>query len=294
MLAHSRLVRFGSAVALVIAGAVAGTVPAAAATLTCGQVITTDIALSHNLVCPAGTDALVIGADNITLDLKGYTISGDGTHAGVRAAQRAGVTITNGTIIGFAAGVVLDQTTGGIVSKIDASHNVRGIDLANAVDSQIVQNTVSGSIHSDGIRLGGAHRTVVAQNVLDDNLWAISVSSTQDARIQRNVVTGARGTGIAIFDGSTGTTIAQNVVTDGWEEGIRTSPGTSGTTVIQNTSTRNGRDGITVDSATVTRNTSTDNGWLGIRAVDSVDGGGNKAAGNGDPAQCVGLTCTAP
>ena len=43
----------------------------------CGDTITTDTTLESDLVdCP--NDGIVIGADNITLDLNGHTIDGDG------------------------------------------------------------------------------------------------------------------------------------------------------------------------------------------------------------------------
>jgi hypothetical protein len=55
-----------------------------------------------------------------------------------------------------------------------------------------------------------------------------------------------------------------------------------------------GDDGIDVRApgTTVTRNTANANHGLGISAVPGViDGGGNRAAGNGDPAQCINLAC---
>jgi hypothetical protein len=53
-------------------------------------------------------------------------------------------------------------------------------------------------------------------------------------------------------------------------------------------------DGIDVDSpaTTLTRNLALHNGDLGIEAVAGVtDGGGNKARGNGNPAQCTNIAC---
>ena len=41
----------------------------------------------------------------------------------------------------------------------------------------------------------------------------------------------------------------------------------------------------------VSRNTANDNGDLGIEAVAGVRGNGNRAARNGNPAQCAGVTC---
>ena len=62
----------------------------------------------------------------------------------------------------------------------------------------------------------------------------------------------------------------------------------------RNVASGNGDDGIDVDDAgtTITSNTANDNGDYGIEAVpDVIDGGGNKARGNGNPAQCLNVSC---
>jgi len=61
-----------------------------------------------------------------------------------------------------------------------------------------------------------------------------------------------------------------------------------------NTASENGDDGIRVDAAetTLTRNTANFNHDLGIEAVPGViDGGGNRARGNGNPLQCTNVAC---
>jgi parallel beta-helix repeat protein len=62
-----------------------------------------------------------------------------------------------------------------------------------------------------------------------------------------------------------------------------------------NTTNDNGDDGIDVDSASTTLrdNVANGNDDLGIEAVAGVtDGGGNRASGNGNPAQCTGVACS--
>jgi hypothetical protein len=58
--------------------------------------------------------------------------------------------------------------------------------------------------------------------------------------------------------------------------------------------TWNGDDGIDIADPgnTITKNRADRNGDLGIFAAPgNVDGGGNKAKHNGNPAQCVGVSC---
>src|SRR4029450_12122301 len=64
---------------LVVAGVTGlGAGSALASHVRCGDTITSDTTLDSNLVnCP--NNGIVIGADNVTLDLNGHTIDGDAT-----------------------------------------------------------------------------------------------------------------------------------------------------------------------------------------------------------------------
>src|SRR5688572_5404212 len=94
-----------SAATIVAAVLAAGAVPVLASHVTCGSVITADTKLDSD-IGPCVGDALIVGADDVTLDLGGYTVTGTGSGAGVRVAQRTGVEVTNGTIQGFHTGIV--------------------------------------------------------------------------------------------------------------------------------------------------------------------------------------------
>ena len=89
---------------------------ALATNVSCGAVITTDTTLHRNLAnCP--NNGIVIGADNITLNLNGHTIDGDGAliaecpdgeacDVGVdNGAGHSGVTIADGAITDFEFGI---------------------------------------------------------------------------------------------------------------------------------------------------------------------------------------------
>jgi parallel beta-helix repeat protein len=64
--------------------------------------------------------------------------------------------------------------------------------------------------------------------------------------------------------------------------------------VRRNVASENLDDGIEVANAgTIARNRANENGDLGIEAVAGVtDGGGNRASGNGNAAQCTGVVCS--
>ena len=76
----------------------------------CGQRVSADFILANDMTCT--TDAFIINADNITLDLGGHTITGPGMgpqtwplpqldSVGVRTGGHTNVTIRNGTISQF-------------------------------------------------------------------------------------------------------------------------------------------------------------------------------------------------
>ena len=91
------------------------------------------------------------------------------------------------------------------------------------------------------------------------------------------------------------TAVCGNVVRDAGADGVRVDAATEGTVLERNHAFGDGDDGIQVDSASasLTSNSAFFNHDLGIEAVPGVtDGGGNRAHGNGNPAQCSGIACS--
>ena len=92
----------------------------------CGDTISVDTTLTRNLVnCP--NNGLVIGADDITLDLNGHVIDGDDTEfpdcppdepcdIGVVDFDHSGVTIKGGTVREFTFGAL-------VVGASDSRHD---------------------------------------------------------------------------------------------------------------------------------------------------------------------------
>jgi hypothetical protein len=95
--------------------------------------------LTGNLVVPANTDGIDILANNVTLDLNGFTISGQvtctgagpslactgpvsGPPHGILSSVASNITVRNGSVVGFFDGVELNGQ-GGLVEEIHASGN---------------------------------------------------------------------------------------------------------------------------------------------------------------------------
>jgi len=137
-------------------------VPAPPPSVGCGAVITADTTLTADMgPCPG--DGIIVGADNITLDLAGHTLTGsgpgDGTHAGILIRNHSGVTVTGNarpsarkaTVTRFDGGVVIVGGAGNTVTNLAARNNDGGAGL--------------NSLYGDGIVL-----FFTAHNAITDNI----------------------------------------------------------------------------------------------------------------------------
>src|SRR4051794_35480523 len=129
-----------SAICLVlVALACAGATIASAdrQSIACGARLTKDTRLATDLVdCPG--PGLVIDADGIRLDLNGHTVDGDGAgdDVGIEIAGHRDVTVTHGTVRGFAEGVLVSRSRGIVVRRLtsgDQGHGGITVDRSTAV-----------------------------------------------------------------------------------------------------------------------------------------------------------------
>jgi large repetitive protein len=185
------------------------------------------------------------------------------------------------------------------------NHTGDGIIVGDASDNLIRHNLVTGAGGGEaggfGIILDGAVRTTVDRNSFTGGrgpaIFATrleAAAASRDTVISRNLVNRNLSVGILVNNGATGTLVVRNLAIRNLSDGILVENGATGTLVVRNLAMRNGDDGIDVDApaTTLTRNTANHNHDLGIEAVPGViDGGGNHAAGNGNPAQCTNIDC---
>jgi parallel beta-helix repeat protein len=177
---------------------------------------------------------------------------------------------------------VVEGATANRVEHNRFNHTGDGMLVGDASDNLIRHNLVIGAGGGEaggfGIILDGAVRTTVDRNIFTGGLGpAIFVTRLEAAAPSRDTV------------------VSRNFVNSKHSDGILVDNGATGTLLIRNRAIRNGDDGIDVDApaTTVTRNIANRNHDLGIEAVPGViDGGGNHAAGNGNPAQCINIDCT--
>src|SRR6267154_5446890 len=110
---------------ILLIGGFGGRASADTAVSTCGTLSSPgNYFLTQNLT--ATGDCLVIAADNVAIDMKGKTISGNGTGAAIFDAsiQHPFAIIRNGTIRNFQIGIDLDNSGLATISNVDSSKNV--------------------------------------------------------------------------------------------------------------------------------------------------------------------------
>jgi parallel beta-helix repeat protein len=195
--------------------------------------------------------------------------------------------------IGIGTGLNAFQTV--IDSNVVIDSEGTGI-VAAGRGHVITNNVVRGSLRK-GIDLVTVTSGVVDKNVITDAyLIGLHLSYASDGnRVSKNFVSnstaGGTGFGIRVAD-SNRNLLEKNEVTAN-RDGI--SIGTSEANVVRhNRAWENADDGIEVETPghTVAANVADRNGDLGIQAVPgTIDGGNNRARHNGNPAQCLNVSC---
>ncbi len=285
-------------------------------TLACGAVVTHSVRLAADVQCPFGAPAgLIVGADRITIDLNGHQVqaafgSGGGIGNGIENDGHAHVTIRSGSIGGFAVGVLLNAATDsrllalaplGLTNGIVIHGGGRNLVRNSSVFGRAVGIVVDGSDHSRliGNAAGGlsgaislqASYGVIAKNVMNDQPGdGVTVSGSFN-RIAFNAIRSGFA-GIEVMSGQANV-VDRNWVFDVGGDGVLTEPQATSTVISRNLAMGNGADGIDVEGAStaILFNGANDNGGYGIEAVPGVFAVGNKASGNGNPMQCLNVTC---
>ncbi len=342
---------------------------ASASHVSCGDTITADATLDSDLVdCP--NNGIVIGADDITLDLNGHRVDGDGTEfagcvkgefcdEGLLNDGHDGITVRDGSVREFADGAFILSARHNRMLGISSSKNVFfGFLVVESARSVIRNSSGSNNLVPDGDGMGlfgsrhvrvvnnsfrnnpgpGIHVEDSTDNLIKGNLFLRNsifieadrnqVRSNRSVRardlgiiavgnrnviarnrvsravggigidgrgnlVARNVVVRARRDGIPLFGGANHT-VRRNRIRGSGDDGIWVNERNDHTLLKRNVAVGAGDDGFHVNSRStkLTRNRARRNDDLGIDAVPGViDGGGNRASRNGDPRQCVNVTC---
>jgi parallel beta-helix repeat protein len=229
--------------------------------------------------------------------------------------------IANNSMAYSAFGLYLDKASENTIWHNALPGNlIYGIEVAIASNHNSIRfNTISNTV-SEGVLISASVGNKFTDNVVRDTAFAgpVTIGASPQTVVARNFVVNTRvgertAPGVWVNNGSNGVILSRNVIRNqptGVEvhasrvlisrndisgsggDGIGLRSGT-GTMVDRNTSSANGDDGIDFDAgtATLSQNTANSNRDLGIESLPGTDGGGNRASGNGNPAQCTGVVC---
>lgn len=212
-------------------------------TVSCGQTLTQSVTLANDLTdCPG--DGLVIGADNITVDLNGHTVDGvigcgppPSFGVGIRNdAGHDGVTVGGGTVQQFFAGFRGgSEKTGMSDSRVHHLIARENLDDGIAIgtgdegpapvngDNRVEHNVISDPCgFATGITLGTSHKNRVAHNRVQGGLFGIYLCCEGADRnvLARNSVSGTQAVGIAAFASGSHNVIRRNSVSKSADDGI--------------------------------------------------------------------------
>jgi parallel beta-helix repeat protein len=256
---------------------------------TCGATISADTTLGNDLTnCPG--DGIVIGADNITLDLNGHTIDGDAIpgadddDAGIRNLGHHGVTIERGTVREFVHAVVLDGASGNLVRRLTAVANGgvddgRAILLRNGSDHNVIEDNDASRNGRSSIALLDSDANLIRHNTMSGNgVAGFGGFNAHHNRVESNLVANNGDNGL-FWTESDDNQIDANSVSGNPESGILLDA-SSRNTVTRNHVFGNGDDmNVFGDDNTVTGNLVSDavgcDDGQGCGFGISVEGGAN-------------------
>jgi large repetitive protein len=271
--------------------------------------------VAHNRAHDNGTGIGVCCSDNNVIEDNAVSRNRD-TGVGVFFGSDSHNVIRRNKISGNGnVGIVVGHQEGDqrnvVESNLISGNAFAGIILDDANANRISLNRVVSN--GDDVIVFGNDNTIAGNHVADavgcpDGCgFGISLEGGERNLVTHNAVarTLRDGIRVAAFVPEIPTVdsiVRENLVRDAGVDGL--SVGTEGdgtvtrTLLEGNLALRSGDDGIDVESSATTpattlrRNLALRNMDLGIEAGSGVtDGGGNRARGNGNPAQCTGVAC---
>lgn len=209
-----------------------------ATTIACGATLLTDLKLEADLTCSG--DAIIVGADDIVVNLNGHTVAGSGAGIGITVRGRKNVSISNGYVRRFLTGMMIASSTDIVIKHNELTETREAIFLAGS-SGNVIKNNVAWGNQLRGIMLrptgAGALSTEndVIENVLIDNPSGILVFGQPGNRFTANKITGSSVGAIDLTGGgASGNDFRGNRFADG-AVGIKFGPGWTGNTFLGNT-----------------------------------------------------------
>jgi len=189
---------FGAGFGVFFCGLIFSLCTADALALSCGDILVTDIKLDSSIDCKSNEPGLFIGADNVTIDLNGFTIQGGSDHFGIFSDGYSNLKVINGGISGFASGVYVEEGTGIEIKQVSLTNQ--------SVDSVVI-------LHSQFVSINN-----VQISLPESSGSAIFLVGIEDAKVRSVTVSGG-GYGVLSGD-SRDFMVTDSFFTDIANEGV--------------------------------------------------------------------------
>jgi parallel beta-helix repeat protein len=188
----------------------------------CGQVVREDVTLTSDLDCGPG-DGLIVGADNVHIDLNGYTISSsDETDSADLGMDYDG---NSGILVSDADNVVISGL--GSLSGFDVGIKFIGSSGGEVTDVTLTDNNV-------GVLMSGSEGMEITRDTINNNGFAIVSASSNEATIAFNNIVAQLKQGI-VLQGSAHNIVAANSLYGNGDNGIYVGPQSTDNTIDFNT-----------------------------------------------------------
>jgi parallel beta-helix repeat protein len=194
-------------------------------------------------------------------------------------------------------GLFVEESTNNVISGNLFLRDEGAISLIDSDRNEVRRNRCFRN--NTCILVGPGNQNVIARNRAFRDVAGIWIENGRGNLVARNAVVGAREVGVRLGSaeppiGGSSNVVRRNLVRGSGSDGFRVDRKDDHSLLRRNLTVGAGDDGFDVRSRTakLTGNRALRNADLGIDAVRGViDGGGNRASGNGDPRQCVNVTC---
>jgi parallel beta-helix repeat protein len=207
------------------------------------------------------------------------------------------VRILHNSFRGNGAGIFGGKSTHNQIKRNLIARNHEGILMEGDNRNQITGNRFVRNRES--VIFGPGSRNVITRNRVFRGGNGIEIENGHGNLVARNLVIDPRGTGISLgiqhpLFGGQNNVVRRNRVKGSGEDGFLVNEKDDHSLLKGNVAKGARDDGFDVNNRTtkLTNNRAVRNADLGIEAVRGViDGGGNRASGNGDLRQCTNIVC---
>jgi hypothetical protein len=171
--------------------------------------------LTGDLAAPPGIGALVAGADNIKIDLNGFTVISPGgpVATGIDSAGFTGLVVRGGVVQGFnGPGIIAGSNSKVIETKVSGN----GGGVTGASDCLIVMNTIVGNTNPGGPGHGvSAEHCKIENNVIANNA-AVGIVGIANVIVHNRIGSNLGG---GVFDGGA-STVQENIINGNTSFGV--------------------------------------------------------------------------